>query len=215
MQGYSWGEGEKLAFLSHGWNGRAANLSAYVEPLLARGYRVLALDAPGHGESEGTICNAPRYAKCWLAVEEEYGSPQAMVCHSFGAMACTVAQKWNLSVEKAVYLGPLSDIPKRFREFCRLCQFSDAETEEMLSIARKHFSEFVLEDFNGDVAAKNFTSQGLIIHDDQDQEADWAEGKAIADAWPNAQMFTASGLGHFRILRSQLVIKTVMDFLER
>ena len=50
MKAWSWGNGPTV-LLVHGWNGRATQLGGFVEPLVARGYRVVAFDAFGHGES--------------------------------------------------------------------------------------------------------------------------------------------------------------------
>src|SRR5688572_16391660 len=36
--------------LVHGWEGRGAQLAAFIEPLVAKGFRVVTFDAPGHGE---------------------------------------------------------------------------------------------------------------------------------------------------------------------
>jgi hypothetical protein len=46
----SWGSGPPV-YLVHGWGGWRGQLGAFVDPLLARGYRVVAFDAPSHGES--------------------------------------------------------------------------------------------------------------------------------------------------------------------
>src|SRR5262249_24762467 len=37
--------------LVHGWGGRGVQMGAFVEPLRARGYRVVWFDQPGHGAS--------------------------------------------------------------------------------------------------------------------------------------------------------------------
>src|SRR5262245_30745683 len=50
-----WGAGPAV-LLVHGWGGRGTQLGAFVEPLVADGFSVVAFDAPGHGESErGTV----------------------------------------------------------------------------------------------------------------------------------------------------------------
>ena len=52
MQVWSWGEGP-IVLLVHGWNGRSTQLGGFVSPLVARGHRVVAFDALGHGDSDG------------------------------------------------------------------------------------------------------------------------------------------------------------------
>ena len=49
---WDWGDG-RTVLLVHGWNGNAAQLSAFVPPLLRSGYYVAAPDLPAHGASAG------------------------------------------------------------------------------------------------------------------------------------------------------------------
>src|ERR687889_951115 len=49
----AWGAGPTV-LLVHGWEGRGAQLGAFVDPLVAAGFRVVALDNPAHGESNGS-----------------------------------------------------------------------------------------------------------------------------------------------------------------
>jgi hypothetical protein len=52
LVGWTWGEGPPV-LLMHGWEGRAAQLGAFVGPLVAAGLKVVGYDAPAHGESAG------------------------------------------------------------------------------------------------------------------------------------------------------------------
>ena len=51
---FAWGAGPSV-LLVHGWEGRGAQLGALVDPLVAAGYRVVALDGPAHGDSPGRL----------------------------------------------------------------------------------------------------------------------------------------------------------------
>ena len=82
MKVWSWGAGPTV-LLVHGWNGRATQLGAFVEPLVARGYRVVAFDALGHGHSVGTQSSLPELANCIRQVVEELGG-----VHGIGVIAC-------------------------------------------------------------------------------------------------------------------------------
>ena len=48
----TWGDGPAV-LLMHGWGGARAQMTGFVDPLLAAGYRVVAYDQPAHGESNG------------------------------------------------------------------------------------------------------------------------------------------------------------------
>ena len=213
VQGYKWGEG-KPVFLAHGWNGRAVSLSAFIEPLVERGYQVIAIDAPGHGESEGKVCHALRFAGCIAQIQERVGPFYAIVGHSFGTIATTVAQAKGLAVEKAVYLSSLCWIPDRFKEFAAAVGLSEKGIEEMWGIAQQYFGKGEIEKLNGDVAASSFGAQALLVHDVDDKEVPIEQSEAIARVWKNAELWRVKGLGHFRILRSRLVVGRVIQFLE-
>jgi hypothetical protein len=53
----------------------------------------------------------------------------------------------------------------------------------------------------------------LVVHDYGDAEVEHTNGAAIAKAWPRAQLYSTSGLGHRRLLRDSAVIQTVVDFI--
>ncbi|HEY9291289.1 MAG TPA: alpha/beta hydrolase, partial [Microlunatus sp.] len=47
----TWGTGSPV-YLMHGWGGWRGQLGGFVRPLAESGYRVVALDAPSHGDSD-------------------------------------------------------------------------------------------------------------------------------------------------------------------
>src|SRR5215470_10874422 len=54
---YTWGDGPAV-LLVHGWGGNAGHLAGFVDPLLAAGFRAVAVDLPGHGRSAGRRSSA-------------------------------------------------------------------------------------------------------------------------------------------------------------
>src|SRR5690606_9574208 len=82
----SWGEGPAVV-LVHGWGGWRGQLGAFVAPLVERGRRVVAFDAPGHGEAapgvfgpgKGTF---PEMVEALAAVAEHVGPAEGVVGHS-------------------------------------------------------------------------------------------------------------------------------------
>ncbi|MEZ4667286.1 MAG: alpha/beta hydrolase [Anaerolineae bacterium] len=51
LTAYSWGAGEKTILLIHGWESHLGRMLPLVTPLVEAGFRVVALDASGHGQT--------------------------------------------------------------------------------------------------------------------------------------------------------------------
>jgi pimeloyl-ACP methyl ester carboxylesterase len=209
---WKWGQGPQILLL-HGWNGRAMNLSAFVEPLLAKGYSVLAFDAPGHGESEGDMCYAPLFADAARKLARLRGDFYGIISHSFGTCAATVAQADGLKAKKVVYLSTMCWIKMRFYEFAAAVGLDTRGQNAMWALSESYFGPGRIESYHGDHAAIKFQSEGLIIHCEDDKEVLPAQSQAIAQAWQNCDLWLTKGLGHFRILRSKPVIERVTEFM--
>src|SRR5882724_3750081 len=76
-----WGTGPSV-LLVHGWGGRGAQLAAFVEPLVARGFSVVTFDAPGHGASESGIVTIPEMVAATRAVAAARGPLAGVIAHS-------------------------------------------------------------------------------------------------------------------------------------
>ena len=87
-----WGPatGEPVVLL-HGWEGRGTQMGFFVEPLVQRGLRVIALDGPAHGASPGTEAGPYHFARALCAVQADVGPFRAAVGHSMGGASITLA----------------------------------------------------------------------------------------------------------------------------
>src|ERR1051325_3847876 len=81
---WSFGAGPTV-LLAHGWGGHAAQFDAWIEPLVAAGYRAVLFDAPAHGRSGGRMTNIMEMAGAIQHVAGLYGPAHAIIAHSFGA----------------------------------------------------------------------------------------------------------------------------------
>src|SRR6478609_6994312 len=80
---WRWGSREAPAvLLAHGWGGYAAQMRAFVFPLLSAGYRVIAYDQPAHGVSEGRLTGLPDFADALGHIAGYYGGVVGFVGHS-------------------------------------------------------------------------------------------------------------------------------------
>src|SRR3954465_7296381 len=88
---WQWGARDAPAvLLAHGWGGHAAQMRAFVFPLLAAGYRVIAYDQPAHGLSQGRPPGRPDFADVLAELTWHHGDVRAVIGHSLGATAAAM-----------------------------------------------------------------------------------------------------------------------------
>jgi hypothetical protein len=208
---YVWGDGPSV-LLVHGWGGRATNFAAFVSPMVAAGFRVVAFDAPAHGQSAGTLSSAPAIAEGIRAVEARQGPFHAIVAHSLGALASTCAQGRGVEVRKVVFLGACCWVEPLLVNFVEHLGLPDETRNELFQISA---AEFGLEEISAEaVAARLGGTAALLMHDPDDSEMPYDHSVAIAGAWPKALLLPAPGVGHKRILRSREIIARTIEHLE-
>ncbi len=215
--GEVWGTGPTV-YLVHGWAGQRRQLTPFVAPLVARGYRVVAFDAPSHGESAPGAFG-PRsssiveFANVLTRVVAEHGPARAIVAHSMGATAAAVALCDGLRAGRLVMLAPMSSPLSYQREFAKVLGFGPrtfdrlvTRVERRVGAPMRHFDVPEL----GRAVAMPST---LIVHDRDDVSTPVTDGAAIAAAWPAARLHVTSGLGHRRLLHDPDVVNEVVDFV--
>src|SRR4051812_13781124 len=110
--GRAWGEGPTV-LLVHGWGGHSGQMTSLVDPAMAAGFRAVALDLPGHGESAGSVSSLIHFASALVRAAALFRPVRGVVAHSFGAAASTYAISSGLAVERAVFFAP----PAGFESF--------------------------------------------------------------------------------------------------
>lgn len=185
-------------------------MGAFVDPLVAVGYRVIAFDAPAHGRSAGEDSNLPEIGEVILELARQHGPMQAVIAHSFGVLATLYAIGEGLNVARVVGISPPSSIEGLVEKFADGLAIPAAAMEVMRTLFEVRFGLDLWTRFSPLRLAQTTTIDVLIIHDDTDREVPWQEGEALAKAWPGARMLRTSGLGHRRILRDPQVITEVI-----
>ncbi len=213
LAAWVWGEeGRPLVGLLHGWEGHGAQLGAFAAPLVAAGFRVLAFDAPGHGESPGEECSAPLIGRLALELEPQLGSFHGFVAHSMGAAAAAMAATHGARPRGMVFLAPpLSQLERIDRMVVRAELASEAAVVFRAEIARR--SGLSLEESDMLYVAKLAPCPLLALHDPADAEADYAATESVVQAWRGARLVPCPGRGHFRILSTPEVVRQGVEFL--
>ena len=212
IQAWRWGSGPSV-LLVHGWEGRGAQLATFVRPLIAAGLSVVAFDAPGHGASAGSRSSLPHFAWGVRGVADALESPpHAIIAHSLGCAATTLALREGLAVERLVYLSPPLDPSDYVARFGDILNISTPVLDRMKRRIEERFLR-KWSDYSLASTAPEMTAPLLVVHDLDDDDTSHADGVALAAAWPGAKMLTTSGLGHRRILRDPSVIEAATRFV--
>jgi len=215
---WSWGAaGGPAVVLVHGWEGRGAQLGAFVAPLLARGFRVIAFDAPGHGEATARRASVFDHAEALAAALERFEPVLGVVAHSFGGFATTVAlshvvpQHARRSL-RLVYVASPVDPSGYLSVFSRLLGVTDEVRAEMIARIEARFGVPFAE-LDGRKMAQRLPNPMLVVHDADDSEVPLAGSEALAKHWPGARSMVTHGYGHRRVLKAPAVLEAVADFL--
>ncbi|WP_212840387.1 alpha/beta fold hydrolase [Catellatospora sp. IY07-71] len=216
-----WGAGPRTVYLMHGWGGRRTDLGDFVAPLADSGFRVVALDAPGHGDSDPGPFGPGRGLLTDLigalgAVVADCGPAYAVIAHSLGGCATGVAVADGLATERLVTIGAPSELEPHVAVFARtlgmgprcLARFRTG-LEGRLG---RPMTDFTLPDRFADRAPETLPVT-LLIHDHQDKEVPYTEALTLQRALPDVRLIGTTGYGHRRILRRPEVVARVLDFL--
>jgi pimeloyl-ACP methyl ester carboxylesterase len=197
----------------HGWEGRGAQLGAFVAPLALRGLRVVTFDAPGHGEAPLRRASVVEHARALLAVVERLGGEvHAVIGHSVGGAAALLATRLGLRAKKLALVAPPIS-PARFAAgFAKILGIDARVHAGMLLRLERRYGIAVADlDVRRDAAA--FTGAILVVHDEDDRIVPWSDGASIASAAKTARLVTTRGLGHGRVLEAPSVVTDVATFV--
>lgn len=213
LPAWSWGEGP-VVLLVHGWEGRGSQLGAFVDPLVEMGFRVVAFDAPGHGDSPRRHGTVVEIARAVGAALSELGPVHAIVAHSVGCVAATYALSRVTAgaAPKLVFVAPPASPEPFVRSFKRLLGLDDEVARRMVERIEERYG-VPLADLNAGRLAPRMNAPLLVVHDREDRDVPFEAGAGLADVWPGARLRETRGLGHRRLLRAPDVVSDVAEFV--
>ena len=216
VAGEIWGSGPTV-YLLHGWAGHRGQLGAFVAPLVARGFRVVAFDAPSHGES-GPGAHGPRsssipeFAAALKAVVAAQGPATAIIAHSMGATAAAIALCDGMRAARLAMLAPLASPALYGRRLARMLGGGERTHRRLVARVERRVGpmrHMEVPELGRAIAMP----PTLVLHDRDDSSVSVTDGAAIAAAWPHARLHVTSGLGHRRLLRHPDVVAEVVEFV--
>ena len=215
---YEWANGgsDKIVLLAHGWESRGTALRMYVTPLLEKGYKIVAFDALGHGDSSGNANNLLINARTISAIYHHYGVIYAAIGHSFGCSSLVYAQQFvdsTLHFERLVFLA----VPHRTRKIMEGFFAYIAVPKSVQKAFFKHIEAMTKQPIDTSDVALAYPSvkvgKLLLVHDRKDEVTTIDAAERVVENWENAQLLITEGYGHFRIAKNPDVIRRIVAFI--
>jgi pimeloyl-ACP methyl ester carboxylesterase len=208
LTGFEVGRGP-LVLGVHGWGGRAAQMAAIARGLAAEGWRVAALDLPGHAGDRRT--NLQVTARAITAATASLGEAEAVVAHSLGAMTLRVSFPRS-APPSIVMIAPLvtvSDALAVFGERLHLAPW----TRRRLRARLQRWNPKLWASIDGIMPGQFPGSDMLVLHDPADPETSFAAAAQLAALRPRTTIVPAFGAGHSRILSDPATVDLIVSFL--
>lgn len=209
---YIWGAGDKCVLLVHGWSGHAGQMTLFAESLAAAGFKVIAIDLPGHGKSEGKRSSVIHFERVIADAGKCHGPFHAIVAHSLGAAAATYAISRGLGCERAVFFSPVACYESVWRRMQELLHVSPG----LLNLTIRRAEDWLrisFDDIEPARLAPGLSTRLLVIHDNHDRETPIADSRTLVEVWPDARLLDTHKLGHARILSDNGMVRQATDFI--
>src|SRR5688500_8903312 len=212
----TWGSAGPNILLMHGWGGARAQMTGFVDPLLAAGYRVVAYDQPAHGESDGKGTNLLEIAPTMDLMAQQQGSFHAIIAHSFGTLISSYALvKRNFPPPvRLVYFGSFNRLMDSLPRFQAQAQLPDEMIKGLRVMIYESFGEDVLESITNELLTPQINIPALMFHDIADNVTPVQDSRAIAKTWKQARLIETEGLGHRGALQAKSIHEQVLEFLK-
>ena len=217
ITGHQWNKGgNKKLLIAHGFRSASANFKHFAEKLSAKGYEVLAFDAPAHGLSGGKTISALVYKSFVHAINEHFGPFDAYLAHSFGGLAVSLHLEEipdNARI-KVVLIAPAANTQQLCEDFFREMRIKDPLVQQHFYDKIRHLSNKDVEWFSLNRAAGGIKGEVLWVHDTGDKVTPVDDALQLQQKHlPNFHFLFTSNLGHRRIYRDENVVSAIIDFL--
>ncbi len=206
---YEWGSGPVI-LLVHGWAGRALQMDAFVQPLLDKGYKVVAFDHKGHGESSSRFSSFPEIVRSTGLVAAHYADAlYGVVAHSIGSNSMFKVSE-NIDRELKIvavapmekFLGWLEGMRMRIgiyeQLFAQIVRQIEADSELSLAdLCVLDYEKIKLHDV-------------LLVHDKFDRMNKISASHELQKNLQGTRLIETEKLGHSRILANAEVVEKVV-----
>lgn len=226
---YEWSAAGPTVLVVHGWISHAARLEPTILGLHARGLRVIAIDAPAHGNSAGTRSDVRAFQAALAAVDQAYGPIDGVLAHSFGALnaaawlAGIAPDSLQLraagdsalpAVRAAVLVGLPRDVAYLLESFTLMLALQPRVVAKLRALMRLRYGSDP-EDFSAARLAPRIRIPVLLVHGEVDEFIPVEHATDVAEQLVDGQVRVIAGSLHSAPLRDPATVALMADFLAR
>lgn len=217
IDGYRWNRGgSKRVLIIHGFESSVINFEHYVQPLIDKGYEVLAFDAPAHGRSSGKEIDLLIYRDFIRYIMMSFGPVQSYMAHSFGSIALCLAieQVKHDETYKLVLIAPVTETTSTLTQFFQFLKIKNEKVKTIFSKIIVDKGGYELSWFSISRIAPVIKANVLWIHDEDDKITPLSDALQIKEKkYPHIQFVVTKGLGHRNIYRDAQTKSMIVDYL--
>ncbi len=212
---WAWGEGPLVIFV-HGWGGRAAQMAPLALHVAKLGFRSVAIDVTGHGDSPKRHTRWDYFLRDIAASSQSlHEDVYAYVGHSAGALSMMAARQLKgIHAQRYVCISapsypfpPINVIQKKLNPKKEVVErYKDYIAEQF---------ETTWEQLQTGCSYANAGPDMLLFYDERDQYLNHSEGDRIRALCPGAGLVRTSGYSHQKILAAPELTQAVGEFLKK
>ena len=181
--------------------------------LMQLDYDIYAFDAPAHGKSRGLTTNLPEFIVTLDSLLNHWGPFEVILGHSGGAFASSHVCANHPEVQKLILISPFDKAIDIFKKYFELIGLGDRARKLMLDYFHRKTNKKI-SSFSSSISAQSINANCMIIHDKNDREVELYNSINIENNLKKGKLVITSGLGHRRILRDNIVIDDIVNFLK-
>ncbi len=210
----AWGTGP-LVIMVHGWSGCAAQMAPLAVRIANSGFRAVALDVSGHGESPGKHTHWRYFLNDIPALAQSLGEPvYAYVGHSAGALTMMAARHaGNISAARYVCIcapshpfPPINVIQKKLAP-------RPAIIERYKAFIAQQFGT-TWDALHTGMVYRDLGTNTLLFYDKTDRFVDHSEGDKVAGIAHGARLIKTDRYSHAKILTAPELLHEASLFLQ-
>ena len=196
----------------HGWESNASRWRSLIKALSDTNFRIVAIDAPGHGASSNETFDMLQYI---AAIDQAVKSFEVdtLIGHSVGgASICFYLSRYNAPVfDHLILLGSPAKLSQMTENYFDILKLPN-RLKRLFNIHFERKFELTVGDISVSKMIKNVQIPTLIIHDKKDEVINVKDAKVYEHLFTNSSLQITDGYGHG--LQNKAVFYKIKSYLK-